>query len=165
MQRITLVTIVTVSLVILAAVFLTAAAPAAPRWPAASLDYWEQVRPNLAIIETQSKTAMSAVGKPDATQTISDAVTAVTSAASAIAKIEPPTALLPLAIQIDYTGETCLSAIKYASSVKLDNIGAAVSVPVFTQFGIECRNAIQAAHMEAARYASTVGGFPVNAEN
>lgn len=161
MHRTALVTAVTTALIVVAALLLlTAAAPAAPRWPAATLAYWQQAQPHLQTLDAQSKIALTAVGQPGSTQIISDAVTAVTSVVDAVAELDPPPALLPLHTQLTYAAGACQSTIQYGQTLKFDNLAAAVSINVFTQFGLECRRSIHAAQMEAARYAATVGGFP-----
>jgi hypothetical protein len=51
-------------------------------------------------------------------------------------------------------------AIGSARSITND-FGATATMPIFVSFALECRRAIQETRVEAARYAATVGGFPV----
>lgn len=160
MQRTIAVTAVTTLLIALAATTLTGAAPAAPRWPPASLDYWTEAAPLLATLAEQSTAGLGAAGKPSAASILDDAVTAVTQVAATVAKLEPPPALLPLHTRLTYAASTCQRSLEYAGTVTFDGANAVIGVPVFMQLSLECLRSINEAQVEAARYAATVGGFP-----
>ena len=160
MQRTIAVTAVTTLLIALAATTLTGAAPAAPRWPPASLDYWTEAEPLLATLAEQSGVALNSAGKPDATDVLSDTVTAVTAAVAAIADLEPPPAMLPTHVQLSYAGEVCQRATKFAQTTTFDGVAALANVNLIATFGLECRRSLRDVSVESARYAATVGGFP-----
>lgn len=156
----TLVTIVTTAALVVVGMLLLAAAPAAPRWPAASLDYYTAASEQLEIISEQSGIAFQSAGKPDSAETISDTVTAVTAAVEAINELEPPVSLLAFHQQAQYAANNCKTAVGSARTVQFDGVAAMGSAPIFVQFVLECARALNEAKVEGARYASTVGGFP-----
>ncbi len=148
-------------LIALAAVILatTAAAPAAPRWPSASLAYWQEAETLLSDLTTHSEAVFVAVGKPDVSAVISSTVTALNETGTAIAALEPPPALLPVHTRLGYAAAQCYLAIGSAKNITND-FSATATLPIFVSFAIECRRAINETRVEAARYAATVGGFP-----
>lgn len=161
MHRTALVTAVTTALIAVAALLLlTAAAPAAPRWPAATLDYWTDAKTQLDILYDQSSTAFKLAGQPASAATLSDTVTAVTTAVDALAELDPPPVLLPLHTQLTYAGDVCKNAVRFAQTTTFDGVAAMTNVNLFAVFGLECRRSLRDANVEAARYAATVGGFP-----
>lgn len=153
---------ITIAIVAISGVslLLLAAAPAAPRWPAASLDYYTAASEQLEVIREQSGIAFQSAGKPDSAETISDTVTAVTAAVEAINELEPPVPLLAFHQQAQYAAGTCNSAVGSARTVQFDGLAAVGSAPIYVQFVLECARSINEAKVEGARYASTVGGFP-----
>lgn len=145
-------------LIALAAVILTttAAAPAAPRWPSASLAYWQEAEALLDTLDMECRAGLKAIGDPDAIETPLDAVTAAQESA---AELDPPPALLPLHTRLAYTAETCRNTLQYASGAT-NNDDMRIVIPMITQFGIETLRSLNETRVEAARYAATVGGFP-----
>lgn len=139
--------------------FTTAAAPAAPRWPPASLAYWQEAETLLSDLTTHSEAVFVAVGKPDVSAVISSTVTALNETGTAIAALEPPPALLPVHTRLGYAAAQCYMAIGSAKNITND-FSATATLPIFVSFAIECRRAIQETRVEAARYAATVGGLP-----
>ncbi len=164
-HRVTLVTTALALAALLAvAVAITAAAPAAPRWPAASLAYWEEAQPLLVTLSAESTAAFKAAGNPASAQIITDTVTAVTQVVDAVAELDPPPPLLAVHAQLVYAANTCQSSVKYAQTVDFTGLVGASQVPVFAQFSLECLRSIKDTQVDAARYASTVGGYPASSD-
>ena len=136
------------------------AAPAAPRWPAASLAYWQDAQPLLATLAAESPAAFKAAGNPAAASVITGTVTAVNEVVDAVAELAPSPPLLAVHAQLAYTASTCQSSVKYAQTIDFTGLVGASQVPVFAQFSLECLRSIKDTQVEAARYAATVGGFP-----
>lgn len=119
----------------------------APRWPAASLAYWQEAAAHLTAIEAQADAAYT---DPAALPAAADELAAI---AAAIAKLEPPPALLPVHVQLTYTARKCSQSIAYETGKILDPA-------IVVALRQECARSVKDTHLEAARYAATVGGFP-----
>lgn len=154
-------TIATTAIIAVSALlFLTAAAPAAPRWPSASLEYYEDAQKQIKIIGEQFSIAFAAADKPDSTETISETIDAIGTAVDVINDLTPPVPLLAFHQQNKYAAAMCQRAVIYAQSADFEGMAAMAVVPIYAQFGTECLRALNEALVEGARYASTVGGFP-----
>lgn len=139
---------------------LTAAAPAAPRWPAATLAWWQEAQPHLDAVETAVTDAWAAYpADPDTIQTAAETIAA---AVDALAELDdPPPALLPVQVRLAAAAAECDHTISYAADLAgSDQATSAFAIGILTGMRNQCSGAITEARVEAARYASTVGGYP-----
>lgn len=154
----TVITIIGVSIVGIA--LLTAAAPAAPRWPVAALAWWQEAQPHLDAVETAVTDAWAAYpAEPD---TVEDAAATIAVAVDALAKLDdPPAALLPIRVRLAAAAAECDRTISYAADLAgSDQATSAFAIGILTGMRNQCSGAITEARVELARYAATVGGYP-----
>lgn len=135
------------TIVALALAVTVPAAAFAPRWPAPSLTYWQEAAAHLTAIEAQADAAYT---DPAALPAAAEELTTI---AEAIAELEPPPALLPVHVQLTYTARKCSQSLAYETGKILDPA-------VVVALRQECARSVKDTHLEAARYAATVGGFP-----
>ncbi len=136
------------------------AAAFAPRWPAAALAYWQQASPHIAAAEEAFAAGWSAYGDADAAA-VTEAAEAIEEAGAALAKLEPPPALLPLHSAATYAAGECSFALTYAAKLAAtDQASSAFAMPVIIAMRNQCATALQSTRQETTRYAATVGGLP-----
>lgn len=115
----------------------------APRWPTPALDYWIAAD---AILSNLSAEMAAVYDGADA----DDALTNLRSLHEDFTELDPPAAMLATHSQIGYALQSCA----FDLSVETTDDTAALLI-------LDCQRAIKDARAEAARYAATVGGFPV----
>lgn len=82
-----------------------------------------------------------------------------------LADLEPPPVLLATHTQLGYAAAVCWQAAAFSIELAKDSSGAVFAVAPLTTMRYECARAVKDARVEAARYAATVGGFPVEESN
>ena len=157
-------TLVLVAGLLAVALSITAAAPAAPRWPAASLAWWQDAQPHLDAVETAVTDAWAAYpAEPD---TVEEAAATIAATVDAVAELDaPPPALLPVQVRLAAAAAECDHTISYAADLAgSDQATSAFAIAILTGMRNQCSGALTEARVELARYAATVGGYPASSQ-
>jgi hypothetical protein len=134
---------------------LTGSTSAAPRWPTPALDYWTAASEVLEGLDAAVQAAFDQ--KADFEKVKAD----LEDVSEVLADLEPPPVMLATHTQLDYAAAVCWQAAVFSIELEKDSSGAVFAIAPLTTMRYECARAVKDARVEAARYAATVGGFPV----